>query len=185
MKRRLYNILQAALIVGLSISMLKVKCALDSEGTILSSADFRFTAANLSGWKEDAGTYQSFDVPGLYNLINGGAPAYETGGLIEGIEQTVSKGSGNSAVLKTYDFGSGQKATEMYNTLKTDFASKFTFGSFSEADALGSTLLGGVKAIAHFDRFVFELGLTGYDDVNVAKSDAAIFINSYRNKVEE
>jgi hypothetical protein len=135
----------------------------------LSVSDLRFRP--MDGWTEEAG-YNTFDIAGLYSLVNGGAVPFEKGGLIEGTEQTLAKDNAASARLCVFDFGTTPKATAMYNTLFSNTYSHTRFIPFKEHIASWSPTLDGITAYAHFECFVFEMNLHGYNDVNAAVHDA-------------
>ena len=156
----------------------------DKEGEApLEPADFRIVN-EFSGWAENSGDdgYFAFDATTLYQAINGGDLPYVSNGLVKGIRQKMT--GDNSRYLDAFvmDFGTADDALAMYDALKS--STPLTVGSYPTTVVSGSGFLGGVKALAHFDRFYFEASVSGYSEQAQALSDAALFLQWYESKID-
>ena len=145
--------------------------------------DKKFRLTNeVSGWVDQSEYFATFDTIQLYDLINGGATKYTEQGLIDGVFQLL-KNSNFSVDIFVYNFGTTQKATNMFTIQSNSVASKVVVPGYAESIAVGDEFLGGAIIYAHFSQFELELSFGGYADIEVLKSDAAQFLQVYESKI--
>jgi hypothetical protein len=141
----------------------------------------------------------------LHNVIDGGDMQYLSEGVIEAVFEYLQKyNSQKQATIFFMDFGTNARAAAMVQ----DWASHITAdpiiiakppsytgedgwdtiparipGYDSTVAAVESTL-GGITVFAHFSKFYIELSFTGYQDQSQAISDAKLFLDNIKSKVQ-
>jgi hypothetical protein len=75
---------------------------------------------------------------------------------------------------------SSEMYTKMVSTLNTG---KCQIPSFSEAVAIGHLHEDGIEAYTHLKSFYIELTFSGYAYIDSAKTDASLFIKTYKTKI--
>lgn len=145
--------------------------------------DKKFRLTNeVTGWVDQSEYFATFDTIQLYDLIDGGATKYTEQGLIDGIFQLLKKDNLSCDVF-VYNFGTEQKATNMFTIQSNSVASKVVVPGYDESIAVGDEFLGGAIIYAHFSQFELELSLGGYADIEQLKTDAAQFLQVYESKI--
>ena len=145
--------------------------------------DKKFRITNeVSGWVDQSEYFAPFDTIQLYDLIDGGATKYTEQDLIDGIFQLLKNGTFSCDIF-VYNFGTTEKATNMFTIQSNSVASKVVVPGYDESIAVGDEFLGGAIIFAHFSQFELELSLGGYADIEQLKSDAAQFLQVYESKI--
>ncbi len=150
--------------------------------------DKKFRLSNeVSGWTDLPDNFETFDTTHYYDLIDGGATEYIDMGLVDGILQKFQKGADITCDASVFNFGTSQKAVTMF-TFQTENISdsrKMLISGYDESIAVGEkNPLGGSALIyAHFGMFELELNFMGYSDIELLKSDAALFLQVYESKI--
>lgn len=153
----------------------------DEIDAILWDKKFRLTT-EVSGWVDQSEYFATFDTIQLYDLIDGGATKYTEQGLIDGIFQLLKNGNFSYDIF-FYNFGTSQKATNMFTIQSNSVSSKVVIPGYDESIAVGDEFLGGAIIYAHFSQFELELSLGGYADIEQLKADAAQFLQVYESKI--
>jgi hypothetical protein len=137
----------------------------------------RAGASGVPGWIEQKDKYQAFTVQELYGLIDGGATEYEKQGLKSGITITLTNGN---KVLEIYcdDFGKASRAKGMVEIKKKSLSDPKVIPKATLSPAIYDGVLGGCIACFAKGDFYIEMSLTGYNSLDKAVEDAAIFINT-------
>lgn len=143
---------------------------------------FRITD-EITGWIDQPEYFATFDTIQLYDLIDGGATFYNENGLIDGILQELKNGTDNTCDVFLFNFGTSQKATNMFTEQTSGISSKVLIPGYDESIAVGDEFIGGAIIYAHFDKFEIELSFMGYTDIELLKTDAEIFLQVYESKI--
>ena len=125
----------------------------------------------------------AFDTLQLYELIDGGDVLYIEQGLIDGITQRFNKSSGNICDAYMFNFGTSQKATNMFTAQSNSVTTPVLISGYDDLTVIGDEFGGGAKIYAHFGQFELELSFMGYLDIELLKTDAEIFLQVYESKI--
>lgn len=137
----------------------------------------------ITGWVDQPEYFVAFDTIQLYELIDGGDELYIGQGLIDGILQELKKGTDNTCDVYLFNFGTAQKATNMFTEQSNNVSTPVLISGYDESIAVGKEFIGGAIIYAHFNKFEIELSFMGYSDIEQLKADAAIFIQVYESKI--
>jgi len=151
-------------------------------------SEFRLYGSVIPGWVEDTSGYAEFDTSDIYDLIDGGAPPYIERGLLKGIKQEFDFIAGDDTFhCQTYaeDFGTSQNARNMLSCNKTQMSLSLTLYPFDTSTITGMEFPGGCLAIAAFDRYYFEVTVSGYPVIDSAKSEVRQFLSVYKAKASK
>jgi hypothetical protein len=139
----------------------------------------------IPGWTSTK--YNEFTPWTLWDLIDGGDAQYTAEStLVKGYRQFLDDSALNTSIeLRVMDYGTTQNAAAMYHKLKPpsvpDSLDVFKTNPFAVAPYDTSILIarptgGGVALYAHFDRFFFQLGNSGYATTDNSVADIKPFI---------
>ncbi|MBF0430745.1 MAG: hypothetical protein HQK83_05670 [Fibrobacteria bacterium] len=158
------------------------KIVKDEEKTV-SLKDFR-VQSEISGWTEEDGSYQLYDLVLLRaGAMNGDADQYGDKGMIEGIEQKLVQ---DKPYLQLFimDFGTAAAAASMFDVKAQQIAAKQTIGAYEQTVAVSTKYSrGGIITYAHFDKYYIELQFETYAEADFAYADAALFLAFYEEKL--
>ena len=161
-----------------------LKCKVVSADGANSSrvTDFCLSAGDFSGWTP-GGCYD-FDVQGLYSLIDGGAGAYESKGMLRGIRQSLAGSDARTIVAWVDDFGTAANAMSMFSFKKQGLSVSDTLNCRSFGDTTAIIGVYGITQIlsAHIDKYYFELTMDGFADNDQAKTVADNLMQWYQLK---
>jgi hypothetical protein len=164
--------------------VLTAVCALAAKEKKIVAADLRITG-QLAGWKERPGEYKRFDAKKLFELIDGGAPAYNEHGLVEGIHQMLVGNDKKELEVFAEDFGSPDSAASMLAHKKTSLGHTGPFAGIDSTRAFVYDVLGGYCVYMVIGRFYFELLLTGVTDRSVALGEVTRFVDRYQTLLHQ
>jgi len=118
----------------------------------------------LNGWIEENGSYQVINTKNLFEIINGGAPAYIDNGMKKGIYQRLMTTDSTMAIeLFAEDFGSAEMAEKMFNDKSTANVSESAEDQNPEGRIINK-IVGGFWCCQVIEQYYFELTLTGVTD---------------------
>jgi hypothetical protein len=181
MKSIIVRVVKVTLFATMLAMLMSAKCGVSENDpgspTVSKAADMRLTD-DISGWTEESNSYAEFDAQAYNQLVNGDAPIYVSQGLVEGIEQSLANASNNNAKVDILDFSTAEKTITMFNVKKADENPK-PVGSYSQDNVFCVEYPDAITVYAAFSKFLFVIKLTGYSDLNNAKSDAVIFLSTY------
>ncbi len=173
----------------LALSFSMIFCELTDPGDGNESVQLeqlKFEDNEVSGWALGGRGYIPFNSSNMFGLVNGGADIYINGGLLEGFEQNMDR-AGTAFTFRMWimDFGTAEKATEMYNSRKDEFTTREAAGSLSEDVAfIDASGLYGRDGYAHFGKYVIQIAFSGYSGkLNQAKDDAIGFLEAIKAKL--
>ncbi len=143
----------------------------------------------VSGWVDQPAKFITFDVAGLYDLIDSGAVTYEEQGMVDGLFQTLLKGTDTTCDASAYNFRTAQNSIAMF-TLQTENitdSNKVLIAGFDDSIAVGNRnpLDGSAVIYAHFRQFELEILFKGHSNIESLKTDAAKFLQVYETKIGE
>jgi hypothetical protein len=149
-------------------------------GGSVSVKDLRITD-EVSGWTEKTTEgYVEFNTKGFYDLINGGAKPYEDQEMIEGIMQDMSASEGRECMIYVIDFGTDQKAEEMFLYQKSRITSLQAVGNYPEAMVAADASASNYAMVyAHFGKFYVELLVM--EELSQALGTADLFLEHYED----
>ncbi len=157
-------------------------------GTAQTVADLRITD-QVFPWQEQGGSYWTGPADSLWEIFDGGALTYINGGLIDWIYQGVetSPDSTRQASLFVGNYGTALTATAEYGALKTGYSYLIPveIPGFDSSVAIAEVIGGGIKVMAHFNKFYVEFYLQNYDatDTDTALADAVTLLSWYRMRI--
>lgn len=157
-------------------------------GTAQAVADLRITD-QVFPWQELGGSYWTDPADSLWEIFDGGADTYVNGGLVDWIHQIVetSPDSTRQASLFVGNYGTESKATAEYGSLKTgsSYLIPVEIPGFDSSVAIAEVIGGGIKVMAHFNKFYLEFYLQYYaaTDTDTALADAALLLSWYRMRI--
>lgn len=145
-----------------------------------------FNAASFNGWIADSSNhFFIYDGPEFFQYADGGAQIYVDNGVDSvTIRNLISTDSSKYCIITIMDFGTAAKSSGIFNSkvLKNQASTAIT--SFNPAQAVALTeYLGNILGYAHFDKYYFEIQLTGYTDAAESISDAALMLNKYKSMI--
>jgi len=157
----------------------------NSDSNSLTRDSYRISNGEVSGWSEQAADgWIPFTKSTMDQQVDGEAPFYVDGGVIEGAQQILTNSSSENLTIWIMDFPSAEVAGTMYEKIKTDKITvpKLVSG-FEESTALiNNTSNEGCMVYAVFGQFVIRLSFTNYNDKNKSFTDAAEFLKIYQKR---
>jgi hypothetical protein len=132
----------------------------------------------IQGWREEKGSYQTFDADGLFKLIDGGAPTYIDKGMRKGFFERLL--GPDSATMEIYmeDFGMKKNAKNMALSQKTEYSDASCEAGADSSKILMREILGGWWVCGSINKFYFEFTITGKNSLQ-EKTEARKFIDYY------
>ncbi|MBN1761029.1 MAG: carboxypeptidase regulatory-like domain-containing protein [Chitinispirillaceae bacterium] len=140
---------------------------------------YRLIDDEIPGWADNPARFASFDTVLLYTLINGGATPYLEHGAIDGIFQVLEKESESTCEIFIYRCMGATDAASLFRYKTGTFTSPITLLWQDTLVIVGSEFLGGAVFITHCENFIFEISLSGYDELLKLQEDAIIFLSRY------
>ncbi|HEX2959902.1 MAG TPA: hypothetical protein VHO70_23905 [Chitinispirillaceae bacterium] len=137
-------------------------------------------ASQLQSWVEQKEISRKFTSKGLFEIINGGAVDYVNQGLIEGIHQQFSNKDGRIVEVFVEDFGTGEKASSMFETKKSGCSNVATLQGLSGFNHFVENAIGASVVIVSFDNIYLEMTVSGCKDSSQVESVALEFLNYYK-----
>ena len=159
-------------------------------------ADFEVPNQQISGWSMDtvpANRVGHFTQLTLNNFCDGGNKSYcgdcaGSSGLKAGVHYVmVDTAKQASAEIYVMDYGTADSAKAEFDNRSTDqlaYSTKDTIGSFPNTVAVGAEHSGGIKAMAFFGKYYFEMTFLGYDPSASSDADANLFLTFFQSKVK-
>jgi hypothetical protein len=143
-----------------------------------------FNAASFDGWIADSSRhFFIYDGPEFFQYADGGAQIYLDNGVDSvTIRNLISTDSSKYCIITVMDFGTNAKSSKIFNLKASKNQASTAITSFNPAQAVALTeYLGNILVYAHFDKYYFEIQLTGYTDAAVSISDAVLILNKYKS----
>jgi hypothetical protein len=179
------NVLKLGLI-AIVLFMVSCKVVQEESNNTTGIKSFRIADGSISGWVDQPSGYKEFNPSNMFDLVNGLATFYITGGLVEGIQQTMVSPNGNLNIW-VLEMSTITNATQTYTKDKAEnIPNAENLGNYDPAVAtVNKVILGGCKAYAHFENYIFILSYTGYADKNKSVTDATLFLETFKSKVDK
>jgi hypothetical protein len=132
----------------------------------------------------DPKSYKSFDSASLHYFIGDSAEFYTQAGPILGTTYQLADSNGHSVLIYFMQFLYVNTSNEIYaKKIFTLNTGKCQIPSFDETDAIGCLQEDGIAAYTHLKSFYIELTFSGYSNIDSAKTDATLFIKTYKTKI--
>lgn len=141
-----------------------------------------FRLPEEKGWRELSNGFHPFDTTRLYDLIDGGAVLYIQHGLLHGIYHRMQQEDGRRYDALVMEFVTPEKASAMYREQKKLTGSDLQVGTFDTTEVCASDVLSGICIYGYFASVYFELTLTGYKDLSMAKKEAVRFVGIFKKQ---
>jgi len=175
----------AVVLSALLFSVCKIVDNQDSTDTI---DVLKIENEEVSGWNEDANDgYVPFNPSNMETLVNGGAPAYVSKGLVEGFEQNMSKTNTERSYKGwVMDYGTPEKAAIMFNEKFTENSStKEIAGTYAESAAILVPDTYGYQGYANFGKYVLWMKFDNYgSNKSEAKNNLLGFMEVIKGKID-
>ena len=144
-----------------------------------------FDSTSFSGWIPDTSHFVAYGAQGFFNKADGGAQIYLDDGLISATERNLeSPDSSKFCTVTIMDFGTSIKASKIFKDKVSKNMAQTAISSFDTSQAVAlAEYLGNILAYAHFDKFYFEILLTGFTDSAVSIGDAAFMLTKYKSMI--
>jgi hypothetical protein len=144
-----------------------------------------FDSTSFSGWIPDTNHFVAFGAQEFFNQADGGAQIYLNDGLVSAtIRNLESPDSSKFCTVTIMDFGASAKASKIFEDKVSKNMAETAIPSFDTAQAAARfEYLGNILAYAHFDKFYFEILLTGFADSTVSIGNAALMLTKYKSMI--
>jgi hypothetical protein len=151
-----------------------------------SVAQLQIMPTDVTGWQQTNGAsgWVIVSASNLHNYIDGGDMLYITNNLIEAGIQTLQGPSGKLLTVYCMDFGTVKWSQKTVSDQRNTIAIPLDIPNFPDSSAIAAANLGGVTAYAYFNKFYFELALTGFQDQAEALRMASLFLDLYSSKIQ-
>ena len=121
----------------------------------------------------------------LHNVIDGGDMQYIDEGCIEAIFEYLQKyNSFEQATIYFMDFGTTANAAAMVQRQASIYSPLINIPGYDSTVTIASPALGGITVFAHFGKFYIEVSFIGYQDQSQAISDAKLFLDLIKSKIQ-
>jgi hypothetical protein len=162
--------------IDLTVEMLKVK------------------NGDIANWRTapDADSFGVWTPDNFYEDIDGGYEVYTDQGLSRAADfhmlGPVGPDGDTEEIAKPsfiMDFGSATHAMEMYTYMKSMYSADIVATpGWNDSVAFAKSILGGIAAYVHFDKFYFELNFAGFSDREKALAAAGLFLDFFKGKID-
>ena len=137
---------------------------------------YKIADNQIPGWTQDPDPTTYWTGTDLVTAgIDGGNVLYDEKGFRQGMFEILDAPN-QECDLRAMDFGTDAKATAMFTYQQKANQASISIGQYDASTAIGSSVIGGINAFAHFGASYFELALTGFADQASAASVAAKFL---------
>jgi hypothetical protein len=172
--------------IGISLlcgTAMAIGCKIMPSQTSTPPLDQLKIAANeISNWQPQ-GDITLYIGDQLTNFNDGGAPEYLSKGCIKTGVQVINGPNGRSAQAIIMDFGTDDKAVEMFRQKASTIASPLPDDKYNATNVSVQTTLDGVTGYAHFFNYYFEIGLTKFNNPQDAVKTLNQFLGLYEGKL--
>ncbi len=163
------------------------RVSVEEEEAQLNVTQLALESNDIQQWVEEEDGYNVYKTSEeLYQLIDGGADEYLNRGLVEGFQQRLTRTeTGYSATIMVMDFGTIEKAANMYQYFSSRISPVVKAGNYNSSVAvIDPSPLDGCIGYAHFKQFYIELSLMGYGaEKSEAYNNTARFIEIFQAKI--
>ncbi len=148
-------------------------------------------SAEVPGWAPSSAngdTFCSYPIDSFYSkepgAIDGGAVVYDSVGCKQIAFQMLTGPDPEIYSSHAMDFATPAKALAMFDYSRSLWDSLLSVPTFDGSTAVARTVMNGVVAYAHFNKFYFEITLLGFTDRPAALSTAGTFLNAFERKIK-
>jgi hypothetical protein len=147
--------------------------------------------STIAGWSHSSAngdTFCTYPIDSFYccapGNVDGGAVPYDSAGCAVIAYQTLT--GPNQEISSSYamDFLTVAKASAMFGKSKSSEASERAISGFDVSTAFADTVINGIKAFAHFNKFYVEITLLGFTDNATALACASEFLSVLKGKIQ-